>query len=399
MNKLLDKISTLETKELAKMLFRQKDDFIESVLDGVREELQRRDFKPEQIIEEIGYQFNNENIINCTLEEALLKLDSDLSNWDVLSFKNYFNEQLSLQKTLSFWVLYYYDNVKNFSVGINHTVDAKSVLEKFLKLEDWKPAEDDRYYFEDWEIFQASNSSVYIEKLSQRLKEKEIPFLMQNMNAWHLNQIYGPNTSTEPFLILVPLNELEKCEEVLTGIQNEAEILNQELAEAEQSSDCIKQLEIYDKLEEIQLCDSIMYFNKGCVLIELNQLNEAAEAFIESITIASKDGDKNSVDETLKVLEDMLEELPENINILHTLASIAVERNEEKNAVKYYEKIVSIKDKDSYAHLQLGYLYFASGGKSDSARTHFNKYLELEPDAQDRDEIKDILSQLKPIYQ
>jgi tetratricopeptide (TPR) repeat protein len=76
------------------------------------------------------------------------------------------------------------------------------------------------------------------------------------------------------------------------------------------------------------------------------------------------------------------------------LANIARSKNDETKAEEYYKKIVSIDPADSVAHVTLGYLYYLNPRDNTLAYRHFKKYLELQPDAPDREAIENILAEL-----
>jgi Flp pilus assembly protein TadD len=62
-------------------------------------------------------------------------------------------------------------------------------------------------------------------------------------------------------------------------------------------------------------------------------------------------------------------------------------------AVGIFKKVLSLKPGHADAHLGLGESYNDMGKKGE-ARKHYQKYLELKPDAQDRLEIEAILKNL-----
>jgi len=64
-------------------------------------------------------------------------------------------------------------------------------------------------------------------------------------------------------------------------------------------------------------------------------------------------------------------------------------------AVEAYEKSLALQDNNPDAHYNLGLIYDSYRQDPDNAILHFQKYLELRPDADDKDEVLDWIDRLK----
>ena len=100
-------------------------------------------------------------------------------------------------------------------------------------------------------------------------------------------------------------------------------------------------------------------------------------------------------DSSESYLKQLSEKLPGNTDILHTLAMLSLEQEKFTDAEKYFQKVLFVNPNDKAAHLNLGHLYYKGESPNGEALKHFNKYLELSPNSEDRQEIEDLVENLK----
>lgn len=261
------KIPKIETKQLLRISLKEKNNYNSDTLDEVEKELRNRCVQPAELTNKVKIKYNNEAVEEGTIDEAIAKLDEEISEWDIWYFKNYLDEYLAIQCTYVYWVVNYFDDAENGTTFCMKQVDAiKSMLKKFLKLEEWEPDEDDKYNLDDWEAFHTSDSQSYVDSLVKQLEKAQIPYFIRNLTAWHFNAIYGTQSFSNPYVVMVQDEYIEDCNEVLLEIEKTAKELWQKLSRAEKSNDISRQLEIYEKLENVTINDSALFFNKGCIL-------------------------------------------------------------------------------------------------------------------------------------
>ena len=159
-------IPEMKTKDLFRILLREGDIYDYDATDEIKKELENRGAQLGDLINQVEIQFNGELKEEGTIDDAIAKLDEEMSEWDTWCFKNYLDEALAIQKAHVFWIVHFFDQVEYFTAfGIKPVDDLKNLLQRFLRFEEWEPPEDDKYSLEDWESFQTSDSHFYIDNL------------------------------------------------------------------------------------------------------------------------------------------------------------------------------------------------------------------------------------------
>lgn len=85
---------------------------------------------------------------------------------------------------------------------------------------------------------------------------------------------------------------------------------------------------------------------------------------------------------------------PKSIEALLGLAYINFEKNNVETALDLYSKVTKLDPNNGYAHKQLGFTYKLMG-QGALAVESFNAYLQIEPDAKDKDKIKGYINELQ----
>lgn len=85
---------------------------------------------------------------------------------------------------------------------------------------------------------------------------------------------------------------------------------------------------------------------------------------------------------------------PKSIEALLGLAYINFEKNNVETALDLYSKVTKLDPNNGYAHKQLGFTYKLMG-QGALAIESFNAYLQIEPDAKDKDKIKGYINELQ----
>ena len=206
----------------------------------------------------------------------------------------------------------------------------------------------------------------------------------------------------EVYSLLVPrqhfgeaFDAIEEVEETIVDLYEEAE----ELAARGNLS---AELEVYDELVETDPENHAVFYNRGHILLELGRWEEAAAALIEAVSIGMQRADKSLqpeqrgaagigglagllafllrrevaapsasaypdyIDDSEMLLERLLQRLPESVEILHCLASIARLKNRREAAEAHYRRVLEIDPEDKVAWFNLGYMHSERGGDATS---------------------------------
>ncbi len=382
-------LESIEDIELIKIHYREQAKYEATFLDAVQEELKRRKSRIDKLINQIQIRYNYSEPQTGTIDDARSKLKQPLDYWDVYYFTNVLNETLLVQHIYFAWVVHVFDNEYfSYSFISDDESEFDQILTKFLKLEDWESAVTNQ--ITDWEELVQLDSYNVAENLIQALVDEGLPFSVKKPDFPHFNAIYGTYYEASKIIIVVPEPYHQHALQIVEKIQSRIEQLQEALIIAEDNHDYHRQIEIYSELEKFMSNDAVLFFNKGSLFYELGQFEAAAEALIHSLNIQVENSQSIELDEIKTLLQAISEKFPENIEIVHALAVSARIEGDTTSEMDYYQRILKINSTDSIAHLNLGYLYYHQENGNKQAKYHFQQYLELEPAAEEREAIEDL---------
>ncbi|MBN2089703.1 hypothetical protein JW964_08815 [candidate division KSB1 bacterium] len=390
-NQLSTSLKSMEDIELIQIRFREQTQYEADFLAEVQEELKRRKINVAESINQIQIRYNYSEPQMGTIDEARSKLTQPLDCWDVYYFTNILNETLLVQHIYFAWVAHVFTaEYYSYSFLANDLAEFDQILTKFLKLEEWESEVTVKII--DWEELAQLDSYGMTENLIQALVAAKIPFSVKKPDLPHFNAIFGTYYERSKIVLLVHRPYHKQAKQIIEQIESQIEQLHKKLKIYEANNDYFRQIEIYFELEKWMSDDAILYFNKGSLFYEVGEFQAAAEALIQSLNIQLEKNQTIEIDEIKYLLGEISNKFPQNIEILHALAVLA--RVEEDNTLEmdYYQQILKLNSSDSIAHLNLGYLYYHQEDENEQAKYHFQKYLDLEPEAEDREAIEDLFA-------
>lgn len=387
---------SMSDEELLAALTVDKQEYSADFHKAAEIELRNRNVQLSKIKNTVRVKINDQNEETVTIEMALAKLNQDISLFDVLSFTNCLNETLIFQKESHCWVGHYlYKNKYEASFFIESPQTPEEILSLFLNLQDWNAKVEKEFQLLDLVVLVSSDSDDYIESVSNLLAKLKIPSIVKNVNLTRIHlrpswpQIYDENSTK----ILVPRDYLGSAQKALTEMEHRIDNLHKQASELAQSGDIQRELSILSQLAKLVPNDETVLFNRGVILFELGRYKEAADSFIASL--ANNHNYVELFEDSIQYLKQIAEKLPEDVGILHNLATFSKSKGEDNKTVEqYYRKILLIKPTDALAHLNLGYLYYEQDDDI-SAYHHFMEYLELEPESDERARIESIIKQIR----
>lgn len=380
----------MSDRELVAALTIDKHEYSVNFQEAAQIELVKRDVRLSEYTNKVRFRINDKEEIG-TINEALAKLNQEFSLFDVLAFINCLDESLIFQKQSDFWIGHYFCMDKyEISFFSETSQNLEEILYLFLNLKDWNKKIDEEFRLTDWIVLESSESPDYVENVTNFLAELEIPSIVMNFNFTHYNPIGGSYYIDESIKILVPQDFIDDAQEALDETEYKIDDLYVQASKLHQSGDVQKELSILTQLAKLVPNDETVHFNRGVILYELRRYKEAADSFIASLT-NNNNNYLELFNDSLQYLEQIEKVLPDDVEVLHNLATFSRVNEAENSVVEhYYRKILSIVPEDALAHLNLGYLYYEDSDDI-SAYHHFKKYLELEPESDQRATIESIM--------
>ncbi|MDD5595510.1 MAG: tetratricopeptide repeat protein [Candidatus Omnitrophica bacterium] len=204
--------------------------------------------------------------------------------------------------------------------------------------------------------------------------------------------------------------ELSQTKQMLTKTQDEAKRIQAEKEKVTKeneklSSDAISYLGINSQLqsEKEKLQNAIDESKKNLAKKEIDlEKTQIALERLEKKVIQEGSTRKNLYEKESEDLKKNIKSLEETLKKERGLYhyNLAVAFTQSKlfdEAIDSYEKSLSFDPTNADAHYNLGLLYTSARGNPEKALQHYQEYLKLKPDAEDKDEVMGWIAKLKGI--
>lgn len=375
--------------ELTRALTVDKESFSEEFHDVAEHELGRRGLSVGDFINRVCVRHNNEPEFETALREAVGQIPPVLALWETWSFTNCFGQTLFFQKE-ALWTSVHLVQSEGppQSFFIESEGGLKEVVAQFLNLEPVDHILKNEIRLDTWRIVAESNSRELIQIISGMLADRGIPSTVKS-------QGFRSCACGEGHLKIMVPEEYEKdAKSLVKDLDKERDRLYMEAGQLPDDASPSKALEIYQRLAVLAPEDALVHFNYGTILFELEQWEHAAEAFTRSAY--ADPGSRENLQNNLDYLEAISGKMTGGAEILHTRAALSTHLGKDCEAVgALYKQILEIDPLDAIAHLNLGYLLYQHEGNDREPAFHFQRYLEINPGAEDRAKIEEILSRLQ----
>ncbi len=369
-------------EDLIRALKIEYRDYEQAYLDSITSELTRRKIDPAVFIDQVSVSYNAGEPESCTIAQALTKPGEDFPLWHALSLTHYFGSTLVVQRDIHAWLVnVYQDQAYTFSFFIAEYPSLLDLVRSFLSLEAWDHFADERYDLESWQPLLHTRSVRYVQKIAQALADEKILCTIQTP--------VFTNDKGGRLAILVPDRTLAAT--TMNEVEDQILELYAQASEALAANALGRELEIYAKLAEYGLNNPAVFYNLGNALAESGRYPEAASAFVEAASLSLSELDSQvrfqprndsgglsalfgkigsliaglgsdeteSADQPRAIpdhVEDiemqlvrLREQLPQDLQILHGLASIAAIFNNPPRALDLYQEILELAPEDEVA--------------------------------------------------
>ena len=387
----------MHDKELIHALTLDKTEYSDEFRIQAMRELAQRGTPLESFLDIVVVQRESDVEERLTLAQALALLRDEVPLWSLRIFKNILDESLILQREQQCWIYHHYraDEYKK-SFFVDSPQALQEILQLFLRLEDWEHLLEIAYDLDKWTTIEKSNSREYIAQIAADLYKGNVP-----------NTVQTPQFSQDKeglLALLVPPEYLDKTDEVLGMAAENLQDLYRRATLLAAANKLGEELEIYDLLVQANPTNPAVFYNRGSILLELGCQHEAAESFIEAVSLgigeterearldagrgsrgpggmfglaakllkknipAADEGPKappypDFIDDAELFLQQLQKSMPGDRRILHCLASISRLKNETGRAEECYNAILALEPTDRIARFYLGYAHATKDGE------------------------------------
>ena len=377
-----DHFAAWHDEDLIRALKIEYRDYEQAYLDSITSELARRKIDPAAFIDQVSVSYNAGEPETCTIDQALTKPGEEFPLWHALALTHYFGSTLVVQRDVHAWLVNVYeDQAYTFSFFIAEHSSLLDLVRSFLSIENWDHFAGERYDLESWQPLLQTRSVRYVQRIAQALADEKVLCTIQT-------PVFTKDQRGR-LALLVPDRTLAAT--IMNKVEDQILELYAQASEALSANALGRELEIYAKLAEYGLNNPAVFYNLGSALAESGRYPEAATAFIEAASLSLSELDSQvrfqprngsgglsalfgkigslitglGSDETESVdqprgipdhVEDiemqlvrLREQLPQDLQILHGLASIAAIFNNTPRALELYQEILELAPEDEAA--------------------------------------------------
>lgn len=391
-----EQCSQMSDRELVRAATIDREEFNEQFLEIIAGELRDRNIDLAGVAEPVKLRFNDQVERALAIEEALAELKRELTARDSWSLTNYLEETLVIQKDAAGFLLhYYFEEQYHNSFLLNSFDTLAQTVRQFCRFEDWYENIEHDFYLDDWSVLVSSPSRDYIDIIAAALDKSGVRHIVRGSSPGWAEWIPMGRGSSSSLNILIPREQGGAAERVLDEIEKTIEALHRQADALAEKGDLPKELEVYNYLAKLQPDDEVVFFNRALILFDLERYPEAASSFIQAVINGIAAKHLTVVEDSKAYLQEILQKVPPDPEILHTLASFSLEEEQPAEAEKYYRMILDLKPGDEIAHLNLGYLCYRDERRNHQALQHFREYLKLKPGAEDREAVEAIIKEIE----
>ena len=385
-NELAEHFAAWHDEDLVRALKIQKADYEAQYLASIAAELNRRDVDIAAFVDKVELSINAGETSHCTIAEALAHVNDDFPLWHALSLTHYFASTLVVQRELDHWLVNaYVEDTYEYSFFVPDQQALRELLNSFLSLADWEQHIGETHNLDTWKALLRTRSARYIQKVAEALAGEDLHCTVQT-------PVFTRDPRGQLALLVAAVKPAEtalhKLEDQLLEFYDQAD-------EALADNALTREMDILGKLADYGLNNPAVYYNLGSALSESGRFPEAAVAFIEAaslslteldtqvqfqsrkgpgglggafgmfgmlVSVFKPDAEKSAdvLREVPEHVEDielqlirLLDHLPRNLQILHSLGSIAAIRHDVPLALERYRSILALDPDDETAQLYI----------------------------------------------
>jgi len=389
---LRQRCEAMATDELIRALTLEADENSARFRQTALQALEARGIELDDFVGQITMQLNNSGAETLEVSAAVERIDESLPLWDVLVLTSSLGDALALQREPARWTVHVYESeTYSSSFFVDSQAELRDFASSFLRLEGIAPA-GPAYQLDNWEVVLESDSLELVEKATAEL---------DRANILHTVQIPLFSGDEEGYLsVIVSPEDVDAANEAIDQSAEDLEDMYEQATKLFAGGDRMAELAFYDRLVVEAPENPAVFYNRGCLLLELRRFDESVDALCEAVAVGIKSTDKqlevadagggglfglvalllrqggsssktekadirypDYVDDAEMILIDLETRLPDNTKLLHSLASIARLKNDIQAAEARYRRILEIDADDRIAYFNLGYLHSEKGGE------------------------------------
>ena len=383
-----ERCSAMSVKELLRATTVDAADYEDAFHVAAQRELSRRGLEVHRVRDQARLLFPDGSVHEIQVDAIMEMLPRQLPEGATLGVENCIDELLTFERHGAEWLVHHTAQGIYKGSWICPTDDAMhAAAGRFVRLEDWDRGLDRDVPVSDWVVIEPSCSMGFVRRAMEAMESKGI----------HARAVPDPSGATcrgtcvgaPTYAVLVKQADEERARSILDGFSGIVERLHARAELCAERGEAEGELAAYEEILTLAPGDQVALFNRGSLLMEARRYDEAFDCF----TPLMGHVDDHTLNDIREYLKEILEASP-SIPLLHTLAEIERGRGGTDSARSHLETALQMDDGHALTHLALGYLLYEDTEYDTTAAIHFTRYLELVPEADDREAIEMILDEL-----
>jgi tetratricopeptide (TPR) repeat protein len=327
------------------------DSYDDAFRERVRKELEYRGLTIESFADHVFVR-EPDGDLSCSIPEALEAFDR-LQLWIPVEWTNALDSRVTVQRDTSWWLIHRHDETGYIATARFVETEARSALEHFLNLKpaDWTNAFD----LGSWPVVDATSSNRFAQRVTREFADRDLD---------HIVIVRYDASETPNYELRVEKQDTREAETLLSEFYGKIDSLQSHAESLADTDNRQEELETYNILTDLLPGKPAVFYNQASVLYELDRFEESVTGFLEALALgmpqqslsqykgnstglfqvisqtsrnASSPDYFEDVEAYLKKIEA---KLPENIPLLHGLATLARLKNEPGRSLSYYTRIL-----------------------------------------------------------
>ena len=345
-----DALSDMEDAALVRASL-DTDSYDDAFRMRVRKELEYRGLTVESFADHVFVR-EPDGDSSCSIPEALEAFDR-LQLWLPVEWTNALNSRVTVQKDTSWWLIHHHDETGYIATARFVEPEARSALEQFLYL---KPANwTNAFDLGTWPVVDATASNRFAQRVAREFGDRDLD---------HIVIVRYDASESSTYELRVEKRDTLEAETLLSEFYARIDSLQSHAESLTDTHNRQEELETYRILADLLPGKPAVFYNQASVLFELDRYEEAVDGFLEALSIGmpqqslsqykgnstglfqviSQTSQNASTPEYFEDVEAYLKmieaKLPENVPLLHGLATLARLKNETAQSLGYYTRIL-----------------------------------------------------------
>jgi tetratricopeptide (TPR) repeat protein len=375
----------LSVKDLLRATTVDAEDYEPAFHAAAQRELSRRGHEVATTKSRARLIYPDGTTLEVNVEDIDAMLPREFAEGAMVGIENCVDDVLVFQRHRTQWVAHHAAHNGHKGSWICPSDEAMHAAARgFARLEDWHCGLVGDVPLSDWVVIEPSCGTRYVQRAMEAMEAEGID--ARAVPAPPRSLCRGACIEVPGYVLMVPVADEERSRAVLATFSEVVAGLHSQAALHAERAEAVEELAAYEEILALAPEDQVALFNRGVLLMETGRHEEALDCLVPLIGRVE--------DDTLADIHHHLQGISRrapSIPVFHAMADIERVRGDVDAVRRHLEDALRMDANDAMTHLTLAYLFYEDAGSDTESASHFRRYLDLVPDADDREVIETIL--------